>query len=102
MKTKMVYFMLAALSVGGFGMLAPNAVAGDNTYFEVLSRKAPMCVKADGENRTIETTTSYPVLIERTSDNAVLIERTCLMPVMLEKTSIAKPHHWPLSLGVWP
>jgi hypothetical protein len=102
MQPKVVYVMIAGLAFGSLSAFAPQALASDNTYFKVLSPKSAMCVKSDSVSRTIETTTSYPVLIERTGAGSTLIEGAALMPVMLEKTTVAKPHHLPFSFGVWP
>jgi len=102
MQPRIVYVMIAGLALGSLSAVSPQALAGDNTYFKVLSPKSAMCVKSDSVSRTIETTTSYPVLIEKTGSTSTVIEGATLMPVMLEKTTVAKPHHLPFSFGVWP
>jgi hypothetical protein len=97
MQPRAAYIMIAALAVSILSV-SPKAVAGDNSYFAVLSPKSAMLVKSDSASRTIEITTSYPVLIERTGG----MYTTTLAPLMLERTSVAKPHHLPFSFGVWP
>jgi hypothetical protein len=102
MQPKVVYVTIAALAFGSLSALSPQAWAGDNTYFKVLTPKTEMRVKSDSVTRTVETSTSYPVMIARDGHESTILEGATLMPVMLEKTSVAKPHHLPFSFGVWP
>jgi len=103
MKSRLILFVVAGLALS-----VPSAFAKD-CYFKVLSPQTPMAEKADFV--PIEKTLTFPIVIERastiTTDIAgrptkVLLEETTALPVMLERTSVAKPHHWPISFGVWP
>jgi hypothetical protein len=102
MQNKVVYVMIAGLATGLLSTLSPNAVAGDKAYFAVLSPEAVMPGRLDTVSRTIETTTSYPVVIEKAGTTTTVLETARLMPVMIERTTVAKPHHLPFSFGVWP
>lgn len=102
MQSKVVYVMITGLAAGMLSTVTPNAVAGNKAYFAVLSPQAAMPTRQDTASHTIETTTSYPVVIEKTGTRSTMIETTTLMPVMLERTTAAKPHHFPFSFGVWP
>lgn len=98
---RVAYVMIAGLAVGIFSTMSPNAVAGDKHYFAVLEPQTAIPTKVDTVYRTIETTTSYPVVIEGATTQTILNRRS-LMPEMLERTTVAKPHHLPFSFGVWP
>jgi hypothetical protein len=102
MQFRVVYFMAAALAVGMLSTVSPNAVAGNKCYFAVLTPETEMPTRFDTVSRTIEITTSAPVVIDRAGTMSTVIERGTLLPVMLERTSVAKPHHLPFSFGVWP
>jgi hypothetical protein len=85
------------------------AVAHGSCYYKVLS--SPTSLNSQTDIVPQERALSYPIVIERTStmsaviegsSRKVLLEETTALPVCLERTSIAKPHHWPISFGVWP
>jgi len=106
MKNKIVFFIAAGIALGA---LAPSAMAKDCKYFKVVSAQTALIEKVD--TVPIEKTLSFPVTVERTSMTSaeingkatpVLLEEVTSLPVMLEKTTVVKPHHWPLSFGVWP
>lgn len=99
MQSKMVYVMMAGLAVGMLSTMCSKATANDNSCFAVLSPKTAIPVRLDSVSRPVETSISYPVVIER---NGTMIAGTSLMPVMLERTTVAKRHHLPFSFGVWP
>ena len=117
MQSKVVYVMIAGLAVGMLSTVSPKAMANGG-YFKVLAPTCAIPERSGMSSRTIETTTSFPVVVERTNSYPVVIERTgalsstgtlttlvegtSLMPAMLERTSVAKPHKFPMSFGVWP
>ncbi len=100
MQSKLAYLMMAGLAVGILSTASPKAVAGDNAYFAVLTPKQAIPMRTDTVSRTIETVTSFPVVVERNGRMTTVIEGAA-MPVLLERTSVAKPHRWPFSFGVW-
>lgn len=108
MKIKIVYVAVVGLALG---ILSQTSAMADEykTYYKVLSTEAVIPTKTDCV--PIERALSFPVVVERTStmsalidgtQRTVLVEETTALPVELERTSIAKPHHWPISFGVWP
>ncbi|MBA3994917.1 MAG: hypothetical protein C0469_15460 [Cyanobacteria bacterium DS2.3.42] len=100
MQSKLAYLMMAGLAAGILSTASPKAVAGDNAYFAVLAPKQAIPMRLDTLSRTIETTTSFPVVVG-SGKMTTVIEGATLIPVMLERTSVAKPHKWPFSFGVW-
>lgn len=106
MKNTIISVMVAGLA---FCTLSQNALADDSKYFKVLSAQTAIPDKTD--TVPVEKAMTFPVVIERTSTMSalingtttpVLLEETTRLPVMLERTTVVKPHHWPLSFGVWP
>jgi len=107
MKTKIPFALLAGLAIP---MLCQTvAIAHGTSYYKVLS--SPTVLTSQTDIVPQELALSYPVVIERSStmsaviegrSRPILVEETTALPVTLERTTIAKPHHWPLSFGVWP
>jgi len=104
MKSKIVYVMTAGMAVSMMIGVVQQAMAYGNKkpYFAVISPETPILQKEGRVYRPIETSTSLPVLIEKTNTMSVLVEEVCRPPAMLERTTVARPHHWPISFGVWP
>lgn len=107
MKNKIAYVMVAGLALGILSQTC--AMAEDCKYYKVLETQSSLPTKIDSV--PVERALTFPVVIERTStmsavidgtSRPILLEETTTLPVALERTSIAKPHHWPLSFGVWP
>jgi hypothetical protein len=104
MKSKIVYVMTAGMAVGMMIGVSQQAMAYGNKkpYFAIISPETPIMQREDRVYRPIETSSSLPVLIEKTNTMSVLVEGVSRPPAMLERTSVARPHHWPFSIGVWP
>jgi len=106
MKNKIVYLVAAGIALS---TCSSAVMANDEAkYFKVLSAQTALPEKADV--LPIDRVMSFPVVVEKTSSMSavidgkstpVLVEETTALPVMLERTSVAKPHHWPISFGVW-
>ncbi|MBX9721450.1 MAG: hypothetical protein K2X81_08660 [Candidatus Obscuribacterales bacterium] len=107
MKNNIVYVMVAGLAIGILSQA--SAQADDLKYYKVLSTQSALPTKTDYV--PIERAMTFPVVIERTStmqavingtSRPILLEETTSLPVALERTTVAKPHHWPFTFGVWP
>src|SRR5579885_985218 len=102
MKNRIIYAVIAGLAFTALGTVSQEAVAGDNTYFKMLSPLTAITQRRIlSPCSTVETTISSPVVIERTTSISTVVLGTTCTPMMLEKTTVAKPHHF-LSFGVWP
>lgn len=101
MKAGFVYMMVAGLATGAFASSSLPAQADD--YFAVLSPRQAMAERSDNVLRVMDRTVSSPVIIEREGMSSVMLVGTSTStPIMIEKTTVARPHHWPFSFGVWP
>lgn len=107
MKNRIIYVVMAAAVIGLLPTM--SAQADDAPYYKLLSTQCVIPTRTD--NVPMERALSFPIVVERTSEMSVMIngaatpvllEETTALPVQLERTSVAKPHHWPLSFGVWP
>jgi hypothetical protein len=105
MKNKITYVLMAGLAMS---MLSSAAMADDCKYFKVISAQSALPQLNDVV--PAERVLTFPIVVERTSTMSaviagkttpVLVEETTALPAMLERTTVVKPHHWPLSFGVW-
>jgi len=102
MKNRITYAVVAGMALAAIGAVSQAAIAGDTTYFRVLSPLTPITQRSViMSGPSIETTVGSSVVIDKTVSTATVVTPANCTPVMLERTSVARPHHF-LSFGVWP
>lgn len=101
MRNRIFYATVAGLAFAALGTVSQKAVAEDNCYFQLTSPLTAIPESTRLMDTTVETTLSFPVVMERTGSTTAVVVGTTLKPVLIERTTVVKPPRF-LSFGVWP